>query len=99
MGTVTFDKKKRYVVLEGVTFTVYKDQKEIDKPVQTIDLAEFAVQVDEKEKKKWQFDIIHLKNKKDVHQFKLENDKELNTWLTAIESVCVKEAASGVRMV
>jgi hypothetical protein len=97
MGTVTFDKKKRYIVLEGTTFSVYKDQKEIDKPVQTLDLNEFAVQVDEKEKK-WQFDIVHLKNKKDIHQFKLENDKELNSWLGAIESICVKEMATGVRI-
>jgi len=67
--------------------TIYKDQKEMDKAVQSTDLSEFALQVDEKEKKKLQFDIISVKNKKDLHQFKFDTEKELLTWLTTFELI------------
>lgn len=88
-GTVTLDKKKRYVVLEGAMLTVYKDQKEMDKPLQSLELAagEYVLQTDERDRKRFQFDLVSTKNKKDIHQFKLETDAEFQQWLPTLEAV------------
>jgi hypothetical protein len=88
-GTVTFDKKKRYLVLEGTVLTVYKDQKEMDKPLQSLEIShgEYVIQTDDRDRKRFQFDLVSTKNKKDVHQFKLETDGEFQQWLPSLEAV------------
>lgn len=88
-GYVTLDKKKRYLVLDGTLLNVCRDLKEADKPLQAIDLSagEYVLQTDDRDRKRFQFDLVSTKNRKDIMQFKLDSNAEFQQWLPSLEAV------------
>lgn len=95
-GNLMFDKKKRWIVLEGPTLLVHKSQEEADpkKPVETVYLSEFTLVVDEKDKKKLSVDLVSTKSRKDTHQIKFTNEEESVQWMVPIKSGCASEASN-----
>lgn len=94
-GYLMYDKKKRWMVLEGPTLCAHKSQEEADpkKPLETVLLSEFCAVFDEKEKKKVTIDLISIKSRKDTHQIKCVSEEEAQQWHAALKTACAPDSA------
>jgi hypothetical protein len=93
--SLLFDKKKRWVVLDGPSLLIHKSQEEVDpkRPLETVFLTEFCCVLDDKEKKKVSIDLISIKSRKDTHQLKYNTEEEAAAWLTALKSQCAPDSS------
>ena len=94
-ANLMYDKKKRWVVLDGTTLQVHKSQEEADpkRPSETVLLSEFCAVLDDKEKKKVSIDLISIKSRKDTHQIKCATEEEASQWMAALKSSCAPDSA------
>lgn len=94
-ANLMYDKKKRWVVLEGPALQVHKSQEEADpkRPAETVLLSEFCAVLDDKEKKKVTIDLISIKSRKDTHQIKCATEEEATQWMSGLKSSCAPDSA------
>jgi hypothetical protein len=94
-GYLMYDKKKRWMILEGPTLTAHKSQEEADpkRPIETVLLSEFCSVLDDKEKKKVTIDLISIKSRKDTHQIKCVSEEEAGQWHIALKTACAPDSA------
>lgn len=94
-ANLMYDKKKRWMVLEGPTLLVHKSPEEADpkRPLETVLLSEFCALLDDKEKKKVTIDLISIKSRKDTHQLKCISEEEAGQWILALKACCAPDSA------
>lgn len=97
-SNLIYDKKKRYVVVDGDILIVHKSQDDTSEASESLYLPDFCIGFNEKEKKeKLVLDISSVKSKKDFHQIKFNSEEEAALWHESLDLVCSKEqpASSG----
>lgn len=94
-ANLMYDKKKRWVVLDGPALQVHKSQEEADpkRPAETVLLSEFCAVLDDKEKKKVTIDLVSIKSRKDTHQIKCATEEEASQWMSGLKSSCAPDSA------
>lgn len=90
-SNLIFDKKKRWIVVDGNTMNIYKSQDDLSEGVE-LHLPNYYISFAEKEKKeKLVVDLASVVVKKDVHQIKFNSEEEASLWYESLEIVCSKE--------
>lgn len=94
-ANLMYDKKKRWIVLEGPALQVHKSQEEADpkRPVEAVLLSEFCAVLDDKEKKKVSIDLISIKSRKDTHQIKCATEEEATQWMSGLKASCAPDSS------